>query len=154
MVAWVARVWLWPAVAAAALLVPAAFADHSGCPLFERLRYDFTVDYQIGGDLVAVEHVVGFTDFRECYELRDRVTTDEIRFEARGGRYDLHLEGEGIDEWLWLEQPANSTPWYPVGSVALTQYVGLSHDLQPTLEPGIAFPGPRTPDAVSALLHR
>lgn len=127
---------------AAALLVPlgvgTGLADHQGdtCPPFERLRYDYLVEFNHGGDLFSTVHVVGFTDFRFCLQMRERVLSEEIRFEARGGAYELRLAGEGFDDLFLLRGANNATGWYEHAGIDLVQAIGISDDLRPTIIPG------------------
>lgn len=132
----------WAGVALLALLAaaPTAWADHSGCPLFERLHYDYTWSYRVASDLFVTEHVVGFTDFRECNQVRDRVVTEEMRFESRGGAYLVHLVGEGGDEWHSLRPGANATAWYDRDDVVLAQFVGVSESGRVDADAGIDPP--------------
>lgn len=136
--------WLW-AIATAAVLVPSVFvaADHSGCPLFERLRYDYFVEFNHGGDLFSLVHVAGFTDFRQCYEIRDRVTREEIRFESRGGEYAVRVMGADFDHLHVLRAGQNATGWYERDVVELMQVVGVASDLTPTFIPGETPPSLR-----------
>ena len=128
--------------AAAALLVPLATvaADHGGCPPFERLRYDYFVEFNHGGDLFSTVHVVGFTDFRFCYEMRDRVTREDIRWEARGGEYVLRIVGDGFDDVHALRHGANTTAWYDHAAIDMIQVVGVSTMLEPTVIAGESPP--------------
>lgn len=122
-----------------------AAADHSGCPPFERLRYDYFVEFNHGGDLYSTVHVVGFTDFRMCYEIRDRVTREEIRFESRGGEYTVRVTGEGIDNLHVLREGQNVTGWYEHGAIDAIQVIGVASDLTPTLIAGESPPALRVP---------
>lgn len=144
--------WRALAVATALLALSAVVgvvgADHSGCPPFERLRYDYFVEFNHGGDLFSRVHVVGFTDFRFCYELRDRVIEEKIRFEARGGEYVLRVVGDGFDDRHVLRAGANATGWYEHAAVDLIQIAGLSAAFEPTVVAG------ETPPAAQPTLLR
>lgn len=148
-----ARLWL-----ASAALLPLAWgvatADHVDCPPFERLRYDYTVEFHHGGDLFSEVRMVGFTDFRFCYELRDRVLEETIRWEARGGAYELRIVGEESDEIWTLRGDVNQTRWYDHAEIRLIQAVGLSHDAQPTLIPGESPPAASLRAALPTLAGR
>lgn len=122
-------------VGALALTAGYAGADHTGCPPFERLRYDYTVEFNHGGDLYSTVHVIGFTVFRFCFEARDQVTTEEIRWDARGGEYVLHLEGKDIDQTHILRAGQNATAWYEHAAIDSVQILGLSARAQPTIVP-------------------
>lgn len=138
-------------VATLAAGVGYAGADHGGCPPFERLRYDYTVEFHHGGDLYSTVHVVGYTVFRFCFEARDQVTDEEIRWESRGGEYILRLQGEEIDETHVLREGQNATAWYDHGAIDTVQIVGLSAKAQPIVVP--AEPPPAI-EAIRDLLPR
>lgn len=129
------------ALAAALLLVPAlaaapyALGDHAGCPLFERQRFDFTTEMNLGAALFAVEHVAGFTDYRECQQLRQQVTTEEVRFESRGGAYVVHVVGERFEDTQTLHTLRTSTGWYDVADVRDVAYVGADEQGRVALRP-------------------
>lgn len=112
-----------------------AGADHGGCPPFERLRYDFYLESHHGGDLYSVLHVVGFTIFRFCYEARDQVIEEEIRWEARGGEYVLRVLGRDGEDTHVLRSGQNATAWYERADIERIQIVGLSSDRQVTVVP-------------------
>lgn len=112
-----------------------ASADHSGCPPFERLRYDYAVEFNHGGDLFSTVRVVGFTDFRFCFAVRDRVLEEDIRFDVRGGEYVLRVIGDDFEETHVLRAGANATRWYAHATVIGIQVAGLSGEGEPTLIP-------------------
>ena len=137
------RVVLGALGAVAVMMVPVllvthgALADH-GCPYQERKRYDFTLEFRLGGDLFAVQHLVGFADFQQCHELRNRITKDEVRFEARGGTYELRVAGDGFDDAYTLRGASNATPWYDLRSIESIQFAGIAADGSVVVDAGIA----------------
>lgn len=132
-------------VGAFALAGSYASADHRGCPPFERLRYDYFVESHHGGDLYSTLHVVGFTIFRFCYEARDQVTLEEVRWDARGGEYVLRLTGEGVDDTHVLRAGRNATGWYEHGAIQSMQILGISARGEPMVVPA------EPPPALAAL---
>ena len=123
-----------------------AQADHGGCPPFERLRYDYFLESRYGGDLYSVLHVSGYTIFRFCFEARDHVITEEIRWEARGGEYVLRVLGPETEDTHLLRPGQNATRWYDHADVESVQIAGLSRDGKATLVPHApppALPLPR-----------
>lgn len=84
--------------------------------------------------------MVGFTDFRFCFELRDRVLEERIRWESRGGAYELRVAGASFDDVHTLRPGQNQTRWYEHASIDLIQAVGVSHDAQTTLISGESPP--------------
>ena len=135
--------------AVAVMMVPVLFVAHGaladhGCPYQERKRYDFTLESRLGGDLFAVQHVVGFADFKECHELRNRILKDEVRFEARGGTYELRLMGDGFDDLYTLRGASNATPWYDLRTIERIQFAGIAADGSVVLEPGLGAVPPAT----------
>lgn len=141
-------------LAPALLLLPAAQADHT-CPLFERKRYDIYVTIPLGGDLVAVEHLVGFTDFRECYEIRNRITKDDVRFETRGGAYVVRVYGDGIDAAHVLREGARESPWYDLRDIQVIQLAGVARDGTVSADAGVGISAaPLDADAGAAVRLR
>lgn len=123
-------------------------ADHDGCAPFERLPYEFDVEFHHGGDLYSTVHMEGYAVFRFCTEIRTRVLEEEIRWESRGGHYALHLVGEDVDDVHTLRPGANTTRWYERASIWEIEAVGLARDLTPTLI--VAEPAPSRDEASSA----
>lgn len=121
-------------------VLPTADADHGSCPAWERKRYDFRLEFRLAGDLFAVERLVGFADFRECYELRNHVSRDDVKFEARGGAYALRVVSDLYDEKHVLRGAANATRWYDLAGIDLIQHGGVSQSGEASAEAGVELP--------------
>ncbi|HUR68529.1 MAG TPA: hypothetical protein VM370_04725 [Candidatus Thermoplasmatota archaeon] len=145
---------LWLLVLAAGALLPAVglvAADHDDCPPFERMRYDYTVEFHHGGDLFSEVHMVGFQDFRFCYEIRERVLREDIRWESHGGAYEMRIVGDGFEDKMLLHEGANVTRWYVHHDIAYIQVAGLAGDARPTLITGERPPAASSPRELLSL---
>lgn len=105
--------------------------EAEACPAFERKKYDYVAKVHVEGDLYALEHVRGFTDFKNCFQVRDRVTEERVRYEIEKGAYEVRVIGSDFDDRYLLTPRENVTEWYDARRIHEFQFIGVSGGAEP-----------------------